>query len=115
MARTLLIAGSVLLVATALFHMTGLSSVAELLGGDRGRIIELLWGAAALNWGVVALLWSYAAVRPAAALQWPVWISAIIPISLAFLLLGTIDPAHPGGYMLLVASALACIGAWRMR
>ena len=115
MARALLIAGSLLLIATALFHMTGLASVAGWLEGDRGRIVGLLWSTAALSWAVVALVWIYAAIVPSATLRWPVLISAIIPLSLGLLLLAIVDPTHPGGYMLLVSAALACAGAWRLR
>ena len=95
--------------------MTGLDSVAGWLEGDQGRILGLLWSSAALSWSVVALLWIYAAVRPSFQMRWPVWIAAIVPLSLGLLLLGMIDPAHPGGYMLLGSAALAGIGASRMR
>ncbi len=115
MARALLIAGAVVLFATALFHMSGLESVAGWLEGDRGRIVALLWASAALNWTVVALIWIFAAAWPSPALRWPVWISAIIPVSLALFLLSLVDPTHPGGYMLLLSAILAVIGGWRLR
>ena len=115
MARTLLIAGAVLLAATALFHMTGLASVAAWLDGDRGMILSLLWGAAAFSWAAVALIWAYSAARPSPALKWPVWISALIPLSVGVLLLALVDGTHPGGYMLLASAALAVLGAIRLR
>ena len=114
LARVLLISGAVVLVATALFHMTGLNSVSGWLDGDRGRIVALLWSTAAFSWAVVALLWIYAAFRPAEALRAPVWISTLIPLSVAILLLVVVEPTHPGGYLLLLSVVLAGIGAWRM-
>ena len=114
MARALLIAGAVLLVATALFHMTGLDAVSAWLADDRGRILSLLWSTAALSWALVAVIWAYAALRPSAELKWPVWISALIPLSVGILLLALVDSTHPGGYMLLLSAMLAGAGAWRL-
>ena len=110
-----LIAGSVLLVATAAFHLTGLDSASEWLGGTRGRIVALLWATAAISWIFVALIWSFAALRPTSALRWPVWIAAMIPGMTGLLLLLGVDAGHPGGYMLIASAVLAAIGAWRMR
>ena len=115
MARWLLIAAAALLAATALFHMTGLAMVSGWLDGPRGTIFELLWATAALSWIVVAAIWLYAALRPSPALKVPVWISALIPLSVGVPLLAMVDPAHPGGYLLLLSSALAAIGAGKQR
>lgn len=79
MPRIWLIAGSVLLGATATFHLTGLESASAWLDGARGRIVALLWAAAFVNWILVALLWVFAAARPSLALRLPVWISAMFP------------------------------------
>ena len=115
MTRTWLIAGSLLLAGTAAFHLTGLESASEWLDGSRGRIIALLWASAAINWILVALIWTFAAVRPSAALRWPVWIAAMIPAVTGVMLLLGVDAGHPGGYMLIVSSALAAVGGWRLR
>ncbi|MGH6659368.1 MAG: hypothetical protein ACREBM_06920 [Sphingomicrobium sp.] len=115
MARGLLITGAILLAATALFHMTGLSSVSGWLEGGRGTIVALLWSTAAASWVIVALIWICAALRPSPALKMPVWISALIPISVGIPLLAMVDAGHPGGYLLLLSAVLAAIGAGRQR
>jgi hypothetical protein len=115
MARGLLIAGALLLAATAVFHMKGLQSVSGWVEGGRGTIVILLWSNAAISWLVVALIWIAAAVRPAPALKLPIWISVLIPLAVGLPLLAVVDASHPGSYMLLLSAALAAAGAWRMR
>ena len=115
MPRAWLIAGSVLLVATAVFHLTGLESASAWLGGARGQIVALLWANVAINWIIVALLWIVAAVRPSRSLRWPVVIAALIPLVTGVMLLLGVDAAHPGGYMLIGSSGLAVVGALRLR
>ena len=111
MARWLLISAAALLAATALFHMTGLAMVSGWLDGPRGTIFELLWATAAVSWIAIAAIWLYAALRPSPALTVPVWLSALIPLSVGIPLLAMVDARHPGGYLLLLSSALAAAGA----
>jgi hypothetical protein len=115
MARIWLIAGSLLLAGTAAFHLTGLDSASQWLDGLRGRIVALLWASAAINWIFVALIWTFAAIRPSAALRWPVWLTAMIPAVTGLMLLLGVDAGHPGGYMLIGSSVLAAVGGWRLR
>ena len=94
--------------------MTGLDAVSGWLAGDRGRIVSLLWSTAALSWALVAVIWAYAALRPSPDLRWPVWIAALIPLSVGILLLALVDSSHPGGYLLLLSAMLAGAGARRL-
>lgn len=112
--RILLLLGAVILVATALFHMTGLSAAAGWLDGGRGAIVGLLWSSVAFDWVVVAIVWIGAALRPASSLRLPVLLTALIPGCAGALLLATVDAAHPGGYLLLASTVLAWLGVWRM-
>jgi len=113
--RTLLIAAAVLLVATALFHATGLTMVADWLPGDRGRIVSLMWLGMSVDWAVIAVLWLLVAWRPQAVLRPIVLISAIVPAFVAACLLGIVGSSHPGGFMLAGSAILAALGAWRLR
>lgn len=115
LARALLIAGAVLLVATAAFHSTGLSMVAGWLPGDRGQVLGLLWLTPVADWSIVGLLWIMAAVRGRADWRAVVLISAIIPAFAAIGLFWVVGAAHPGPFMLAAATLLALIGAWRLR
>ena len=94
--------------------MTGLESVSGWLEGGRGTIVGLLWSTAALSWMLVALIWLFAAFRSSPALKAPVWISALIPVSVGLPLLTMVDAGHPGGYMLILSAVLAAIGAGRI-
>ena len=113
-ARWLLGAGVLLLVATALFHSTGLSMVGGWLPGDRGRILGALWLAMSVDWAVVALIWLLAAWRGQPGLRLVVLISAIIPAFIAGCLFAVAGASHPGGFMLAGSAILAVLGAWRL-
>jgi hypothetical protein len=114
-ARILLIAGALLLLATAAFHSSGGSMVSGWLQGDRGKILQLLWFLPPIDWGVVALVWLYVAWRPDRRFAPLVWLTAIIPLVMAIMLIAAVGAGFPGIWMLLGAAALASIGAARLR
>ena len=114
-ARWLLVAGAVLLIATALFHSTGLSMVSGWLPGMRGQVLSLLWLTPVADWSVVAILWLIAAWRLRSELRLIVLVSAIVPAFAAaglFIVAGT---SHPGPFLLAGAAILAVLGALRLR
>ncbi len=115
MARWLLGGGAVLLIATALFHSTGLPMVAGWLPGTRGQILGLLWLTPVADWIAVALLWIIAAVRLRSEMRAVVLVSAIVPVFAAIGLFVIVGAAHPGPFMLAVAVVLAMLGAFRLR
>ena len=105
--RAPLVLAGLLLTATAVFHLTGLSMVAGWLGGDKRNIMMLLWIAPAASWLLIAGFWLLRALR-GIALDWPVLLlTAAIPLMVAIPFLTVVSPAHPGGWMLLAACLLA--------
>lgn len=114
-ARWLLVAGAVLLIATALFHSTGLSMVSGWLPGTRGQIVSLLWLAPVADWSVVALLWIISAWRLRSDMRLIVLVSAIVPAIAAVALFIVVGTSHPGPFMLAGAALLAVLGAIRLR
>ena len=114
-ARWLLIAGAVLLIATALFHSTGLSMVSGWLPGMRGQVLSLLWLTPVADWSVVALLWIIAAWHMRSELRVIVFVSAIVPAFAAVGLFMVAGASHPGPFMLAGAAALAVLGGIRLR
>jgi hypothetical protein len=114
-ARALLIAAALLLFATALFHASGVGVVSGALPGQRGRIMEVLWYLPAWDWTVVALVWLAAALWPDRHLAPLVWLTALIPLVVAILLIRAVGGGFPGVWMLLGAVILAGLGAARLR
>lgn len=114
-ARILLTLGAILLLATAAFHSSGGAMVSGWLEGERGQILRLLWFVPPIDWAVVALIWAYAAWRPGRALAVVVWLSALIPLAVAVMLIVAVGPVFPGIWMLLGAVVLASAGAMRLR
>jgi len=114
-ARWLLIAGAVLLIATALFHSTGLAMVSDWLPGMRGQILSLLWFMPVADWSVVAILWIIAAWQLRSNLRLIVLVSAIVPAIAAVGLFMVAGTSHPGPFMLAGAAMLAVLGAIRLR
>ncbi len=114
-ARWLLVAGAVLLIATALFHSTGLSMVSGWLPGTRGQVLSLLWLTPVADWSVVAMLWIIAAWRLRSDLRLIVLVSAIVPALAAIGLFFVAGTSHPGPFLLAGAAVLAVIGAIRLR
>ena len=114
-ARWLLIAGAVLLIATALFHSTGLSMVSDWLPGMRGQVLSLLWLTPVIDWFAVAIIWLIAAWRLQSELRLIVLVSAIVPAIAAVGLFMVAGTSHPGPFMLAGATMLAVLGAIRLR
>ncbi len=114
LARTLLLVGALLLLATAAFHSSGSDMVAGHLPGMRGRIVEMLWFVPPIDWLVVALCWAFVAVRADRRLRPIVWITALIPLAVAVMLAATIGIGFPGLWMLVAAIVLGVIGASRL-
>jgi len=110
-----LIGGAILLLATAIFHMTGLPMVSDWLPAQRGQILGALWVSPAIDWSVVAVLWLIAAFRGGREWAIAVAVSAVIPVTMAIALFTIVGIAHPGPFMLTGAVMLALFGASRLR
>ena len=113
--RILLSLGALLLLLTAAFHATGASAVAGWVTGDRAQVIEALWFVPAIDWTVVAMVWAFVAWRADAKLGALVWITAIIPLAVAVMLIATAGAGFAGIWMLVSAAALAMIGSAGLR
>ena len=102
-----LLAAALLLIVTAVFHLTGTGMVTGWVEGDRSRILALLWISASVVWAIVAICWGYLfATRRAPG--WPLLVTtAAIPAVTGLPLLIVSAGSHPGAYMLLGSSALA--------
>ena len=114
-ARILLGLGALLLIATAAFHGSGGGMVSGWLEGDRGKILQMLWFVPPIDWVVVALVWAFVGWRHDVGFAPLVWLTAIIPLSVALMLIATVGAAFPGVWMLLGAVAMAVAGAARLR
>ena len=111
--RAPLILAALLLAATAVFHLTGLSMVAEWFAGDKRTIMVLLWITPAASWLLIAVFWLFKAVR-GVTLDWSVLLlTSAIPLLVGVPLLVLVSPLHPGGYMLIGASLLALVSRRR--
>lgn len=105
--RAPLILAALLLAATAVFHLTGLSMVADWFEGAKRTIMILLWITPAASWLLIAVFWMFKAVR-GVSLDWSVlMLTAVIPLLVGVPLLALVSPMHPGGWMLVAASVLA--------
>ena len=105
--RAPLILAALVLAATAVFHLTGLSMVEGWFEGDKRTIMMLLWITPAASWLLIAAFWLLWAVR-GIALGWPVLLLTVaIPLLVGIPLLALLSPAHPGGWMLVAACLLA--------
>ncbi|MDE1466865.1 hypothetical protein [Aurantiacibacter sp. D1-12] len=100
-------------MATAIFHLTGLSMVGGWMEGVQGRTITALWIAPAIGWMAVSAFWTYHAFSG----ETPSWsatlVTAAIPLAVAIPLATYVAPTHPGGYMLIAASTLALVAKKR--
>ena len=114
-ARILLALAALLLLATALFHGSGIGMVSSWLGGERGRILRMLWYLPAIDWTVIAAIWGYAALRPDRNLRPVIWLTAIVPLLVALMLIAAVGGGFPGIWMLLGAVGLAIAGTIHMR
>lgn len=111
--RAPLISAALLLAATAVFHLTGLSMVLGWFEGDKRTIMVLLWIVPAASWLLIAAFWLFKALQ-GLALDWSVlMLTAAIPLLVGVPLLALVSPVHPGGYMLVAASVLALVSRRR--
>lgn len=113
-ARILLGLGALLLLATAAFHSSGGGAVSGWLEGERGQILRMLWFAPPIDWTVVALVWLFVGWRGDSGFAPLVWLTSIVPLSVALMLLAAVGAAFPGIWMLLGAAAFAAAGAARL-
>jgi hypothetical protein len=114
LARGLVTAGAMLLVATAAVHSLGSSMVSGWLEGERRAILMLAWFALAIDWIVVASTWLYCAWRGGRSLAPVIYLTALIPAATAAGLVLAVGPGFFGIWMLAGAVALACAGASRL-
>lgn len=111
--RVPLILAALLLAATAAFHLTGLSMVSGWFEGAKRTIMILLWVTPALSWLLIAAFWLFKAVH-GVTMDWSVLLlTAAIPLLVGAPLLTLVSVAHPGGWMLLAACALALLSRRR--
>lgn len=113
-ARVMLGLGALLLFVTAAFHASGAAMVQGWLPGSRGRILELLWVIPTVDWAIVGLLWAAIAWFDDSRLRLLVWISAVIPVMIAILLIKAVGFGHPGIWLLIGAAVLAIVGSLRL-
>ena len=108
-----MLAGALLLLATAAIHATGCQMIAGWLSdlGPQQRYgLQLVWLTDSLSWFVVALLWLGAAWRPDRSWRAAGLMGALIPLLTGAGIL-LIDPTFFGGYLLLISGGLGAIGA----
>ena len=111
--RGFIIAGTLLLLATAAVHGAGLQAVLgwlEGLGAEQRQGLALVWLAVAFDWVVTAVLWSLAAWWLCR--EWLITglVAAAIPLAVGAGTLA-IDPTFFGGWMLIGSAALFTLGA----
>ena len=114
-ARILLGLGAALLIATAAFHGSGGAMVSGWLEGERGEILRLLWYVPTVDWIVVALIWLFVARWGDRRLAPLVWISALIPSSVALMLIWAVGAGFAGIWMLIGSVLLAAVGSARLQ
>ena len=113
-ARLCLGLAALLLFATAAFHASGAGMVSGWLPGQRGEVLGVLWMVPVIDWAIVGILWLVTAWKADSRLAPLVWISAIVPLLVAILLIKAVGPTHPGIWMLIGAALLAAVGAARL-
>lgn len=114
-ARALLLSAALLLLLTALLHASGVGIVSNWLGEESGRIQRIAWYLPAWDWTVIALVWTAAALWPDRHLAPLVWLTALIPLVVAVMLLQAVGGGFPGVWLLLGAVILAGLGGARLR
>ena len=110
-ARLSLGLAALLLFATAALHASGATMVSGWLPGQRGAILDVLWVVPVIDWAIIGVLWLFVAWRDERPLAPLVWISAVVPLLVAILLIKAVGVGHPGIWMLIAAALLACVGA----
>lgn len=114
-ARLSLGLAALLLFATAALHASGATMVSGWLPGQRGAILDVLWVVPVIDWAIIGVLWLFVAWRDERALAPLVWISAVVPLLVAILLIKAVGVGHPGIWMLVAAAVLASFGASRLQ
>jgi hypothetical protein len=114
-ARLLLALAALTLFATAALHSSGSAMVSGWLEGDKRAILQMLWFVPAVDWLVVAAIWAIVAWPPDPRFAPIIWLTSLIPLAVALMLIAAVGPNFFGIWMLLGAVALAAIGAGRLR
>ena len=110
-ARLSLGLAALLLFTAAALHASGATRVSGWLPGQRGAILDVLWVVPVIDWAIIGVLWLFVAWRDERPLAPLVWISAVVPLLVAILLIKAVGVGHPGIWMLIAAALLACVGA----
>lgn len=113
-ARTFLWIASAMLAATALMHAVAWGFVRTQFSGDGLEIARLLWFTLAVDWLLVAGLWFAAGYGGAALLRPLVLLSTLLPLAAAVGQFVTLGASFFGLYLLVLAAAIAIIGAIRL-
>ena len=113
-ARLSLGLAALLLFATAAFHASGATMVSGWLPGQRGAVLDVLWVIPVIDWAIIGVLWLVTAWKDDRRLAPLVWISAVVPLLVAILLIKAVGFGHPGIWMLMAAAVLASAGAFRL-
>lgn len=110
--RALLIAGALLLSATAAIHATGTQMIAGWAADFepfRRYALQLVWLTDSFDWAVVAAAWLIAARYPTTSWRSAAMLLALIPAACAIGIL-FIEPGFFGAYLLLASIGLAIAG-----
>ena len=110
--RALLVAGALLLLATAAIHATGTQMVAGWttdFENFRRYALQLVWLTDSFDWAVVAAAWLIAARYPTSSWRSAAMLLALIPAACAIGIL-FIEPRFFGAYLLLASIGLAISG-----
>lgn len=108
----LLVAGALLLLATAAIHATGTQMIAGWAADFepfRRYALQLVWLTDSFDWAVVALAWLIAARYPTSSWRSAAMLLAFIPAVCAIGIL-SIEPRFFGAYLLLGSISLAMAG-----
>ncbi|HEY5712469.1 MAG TPA: hypothetical protein VIT38_11295 [Allosphingosinicella sp.] len=112
MGRALLIAGGVVLGATAVIHSTGTAMVDHwtvAMDEQPRAALRLVWLTDSFDWAVVAAGWLVAAWRPGTAWRYAAALLALIPLAGAIGIL-RIEPTFFGGHLVLASVIMALAG-----
>ena len=105
---------ALVLLVTALSHFTGANGISSWLEAQRGNVLRSLWYVPAIDWVIVVAVWAYVALRPHRRFAPVIWLTAIIPLVIALMLLQALGADFPGVWMLLLAVGLAVYGSMRL-
>ena len=109
--RILLALGALILIGTAVFHVTEGAETAAWLRGERGAVMQLLWHIPSLDWIVVGIAWLLIAWRGTQVSAPIVWVLALVPFGTAAMIASALGPAFLDMWLLAGAALLASLGA----